>query len=170
MTYIEILDTTIKIGLGAFITGLLAYFNQKANHKATISKDRLEYSRKLLTTISADVEDISHLILKMWSIFEFETKKESIDKEQLLLRLKPLRNKLFDDFKLLSKSEGLLLLHGYNDQQEKLRFFGELLGKFNTYTSFKNDLVDVTTTSQYREKILEARKDLYKSLNTVMSE
>lgn len=168
MTLLEILDTSIKIGLGALITGVIAYFNQKANISASMIKDNLQFNRNLLTSISADIEEINHLILKMWSIFEFEAKKTPVDQTKILERLDPLRKSLFNDFRLLSKNEGLLLLHGYTEQQEKLRFYGELLGKFNSYTLFKSDSVDIQKTSEYRIKILAARKDLYQSLNKSM--
>ena len=168
MTLLEILDTSIKIGLGALITGVIAYFNQKANISASMIKDNLQFNRNLLTSISADIEEINHLILKMWRIFEFEAKKTPVDQTKILERLDPLRKSLFNDFRLLSKNEGLLLLHGYTEQQEKLRFYGELLGKFNSYTLFKSDSVDIQKTSEYRIKILAARKELYQSLNQSM--
>ena len=168
MTLLEILDTSIKIGLGALITGVIAYFNQKANISASMIKDNLQFNRNLLTSISADIEEINHLILNMWSIFEFEAKKTPVDQTKILERLDPLRKSLFNDFRLLSKNEGLLLLHGYTEQQEKLRFYGELLGKFNSYTLFKSDSVDIQKTSEYRIKILAARKELYQSLNQSM--
>jgi len=168
MTLLEILDTSIKIGLGALITGVIAYLNQKANISASMIKDNLQFNRNLLTSISADIEEINHLILKMWSIFEFEAKKTPVDQTKILERLDPLRKSLFNDFRLLSKNEGLLLLHGYTEQQEKLRFYGELLGKFNSYTLFKSDSVDIQKTSEYRIKILAARKELYQSLNQSM--
>ena len=168
MTLLEILDTSIKIGLGALITGVIAYLNQKANISASMIKDNLQFNRNLLTSISADIEEINHLILKMWSIFEFEANKTPVDQTKILERLDPLRKSLFNDFRLLSKNEGLLLLHGYTEQQEKLRFYGELLGKFNSYTLFKSDSVDIQKTSEYRIKILAARKELYQSLNKSM--
>ena len=64
MTLLEILDTAIKIGLGALITGIITYFNQKANLKAQQNKENKEFNRNLLTKISSDIEEINHLILK----------------------------------------------------------------------------------------------------------
>ncbi|MGE8541483.1 hypothetical protein [Acinetobacter sp. ANC 3813] len=165
MTLLEILDTSVKIGLGALITGIFAYFNQKVNISASVTKENLLYNRNLLTNISKDVEEINHLILKMWAIFEFETKQTPIYKNKILDRLDPLRISLFNDFNLLSKNEGLLLLHGFTQQQENLRAYGELLGKFNSYTLFRNGAIDIETTKQYRTEILETRKGLYNSLN-----
>lgn len=165
MTYLEILDTSIKIGLGALITGVIAYWNQKANISASVIKENLQFKRNLLTNISTDIEEINHLILKLWTIFEFETKKHSIDKNKILDRLDPIRTSLFNDFNLLSKSEGLLLLYDYSEQQEKLRAYGELLGKFNSYTLFRNGDVNPNSTAEYKVNILKARKELYLSLN-----
>lgn len=170
MTELEILDTATKIGLGALITGTIAYFSQKANISASIVKDNLQFNRNLLTNISTDIEEINHLILRMWAIFEFETKKSSVNQTRILERLDPLRTSLFNDFSLLSKNEGLLLLYGYTEQQEKLRFYGELLGEFNSYTLFRNISVNPDTTTEFRKKILEARKDLYLSLNKAVSQ
>ena len=169
MTGLEILDTAIKIGLGALITGIIAFLNQKTNIKASIAKDKLEYNRKTLTQISSDIEEINHLVLKIWAIFEFETKQGHIDKSKTLERLDPLRNNLFNDFHLLSKNEGLLLLHGYTQQQEKLRVYGELLGKFNSYTLFRNGSINVEATANFKVEMLEARKNLYLSLNSVLT-
>ena len=169
MTGLEILDTAIKIGLGALITGIIAFLNQKTNIKASISKDKLEYNRKTLTQISSDIEEINHLVLKIWAIFEFETKQGHIDKSKTLERLDPLRNNLFNDFHLLSKNEGLLLLHDYTQQQEKLRVYGELLGKFNSYTLFRNGSINVEATANFKVEMLEARKNLYLSLNSVLT-
>lgn len=169
MTLLEILDTSVKIGLGALITGLIAYFIQKANISASTAKENLIYNRNLLTNISKDVEEINHLVLKIWAIFEFETKQSEPDFSELSDRLKPLRKILFNDFNLLSQSEGLLLLHGYIEQQEKLRSYGELLGQFNSYTLFKNGSVSAELTKEFKTNILEARKELYSTLNKALS-
>lgn len=168
MTTLEILDTAIKIGLGALITGVITYFNQKANISASAIKENLLYNRNLLTGISSDIEEINHLILKIWAIFEFESKNSNIDKQKISDKLSPLRKLLFNDFQLLSKSEGLLLLNGYNEQQEKLRSYGEILVSFNSYTLFKNGVVNPTSTAEFKSQILQARKDLYESLNKVI--
>ena len=168
MTLLEILDTSIKIGLGALITGIIAYFNQKANISASLAKDNLTFHRNLLSDISKDIEEINHLVLKIWSIFDFENKQSPIDKKTISDRLYPLKKTLFNDFNLLSKNEGLLLLYGYNQQQEKLRLYGDLLQSFNSYTYYKNEEVNSEQTALYKLKILQSRKDLYESLNKVI--
>ena len=149
-----------KIGFGDLILLLRYFFKLKVSTHP---------NRKTLTQISSDIEEINHLVLKIWAIFEFETKQGHIDKSKTLERLDPLRNNLFNDFHLLSKNEGLLLLHDYTQQQEKLRVYGELLGKFNSYTLFRNGSINVEATANFKVEMLEARKNLYLSLNSVLT-
>lgn len=129
------------------------------------NKENKEFNRNLLTKISSDIEEINHLILKNWAIFDFEMKKTTLDKDTISDRLSPIREKLFDDFHLLSQNEGLLLLYNYKDQQEMLREYGELIGEFNSYTCFRKQEVSIEQTAEYKSKILETRQNLYKSLN-----
>ena len=51
MTLLEILDTSIKIGLGALVTGVIAYFNQKASISASVTKENLLYSQIIIKPI-----------------------------------------------------------------------------------------------------------------------
>ena len=46
MTLLEILDTSIKIGLGALVTGVIAYFNQKASISASVTKEKTVKSKQ----------------------------------------------------------------------------------------------------------------------------
>ena len=170
MTELEIIDTAVKIGLGSIITGFFAYFLQRTNISASVSKDKLENNRKILMQISADIEEINHLVLKVWSIFDFEIKKDPIDKENIYLRLTPLKASLFNDFQLLSKNEGLLLLYGYKDQQQCLRKYGEFLVKFNSYTYFNGEKVTQEKSTWYRGEILRLRYELYESLHRALSQ
>lgn len=89
-------------------------------------------------------------------------------KQKISDKLSPLRKSLFNYFQLLSNSEGLLLLNGYNEPPEKLRRYGETLGRFNSYTLFRNGAVNPTSTVEFKSQILQARKDLYESLNKVI--
>ena len=123
----------------------------------------------MLTQISQDVEEVNHLILKIWAIFDFEINKPLVDQDNISHRIKPLRDKLFEDFNLLSKNEGLLLLYGYKTQQLQLRRYGEFLGKFTSYIAFKSEIPTAIDSRKYREDILKLRSDFYESLNKILT-
>lgn len=169
MTYLEIIDTAIKIGLGALITGICTYWNQKSHSNHLKEKENYEYNRKLLEQVSNDIEHITHLALKIWSHMIVEVQKEVIDRHSIAQRVNPLKTEIADEFNRLSKSEGLLLLYGYSEQQIQLRKFGELIGSFISYSSSKYDLpVTLENTNEFRNLILKERKQLYQSLNQAL--
>ncbi|WP_331352555.1 hypothetical protein [Cellvibrio sp. UBA7671] len=49
MEAIEVIDTAVKVGLGALITGLTTYAITKANHKSEKSKEAVKKRAELLT-------------------------------------------------------------------------------------------------------------------------
>ena len=79
MTLLEILDTSIKIGLGALVTGVIAYFNQKASISASVTKENLLYNRNLLTNISKDVEEINPAYIEGITFHYVDRMKEVLD-------------------------------------------------------------------------------------------
>ena len=136
MTSLEILDTAIKIGLGALITAIATYINQKSNQKAILNKEHIDSNRKVITQMSLDIEDITHSLLKLWSIFDFNTKDSNYIQKEVIDKLGNLREDIFRETKLLTENEGILLLYNHLDQQQKLREFGDLAVNFYQYTLF----------------------------------
>lgn len=57
ITALEILDTAVKIGLGALIAGFAAYFLAKLNHRQDLEKDSLKRRRELLEKVASDIEN-----------------------------------------------------------------------------------------------------------------
>ena len=169
MTSLEILDTAIKIGLGALITAIATYINQKSNQKAILNKEHIDSNRKVITQMSLDIEDITHSLLKLWSIFDFNTKDSNYIQKEVIDKLGNLREDIFRETKLLTKNECILLLYNHLDQQQKLREFGDLAVNFYQYTLFKKGNISAQTTKFYREEILRLRSELYKSLSKAIS-
>ena len=169
MTTLEILDTAVKIGLGASITAIATYINQKSNQKAILNKEQVDNNRKIITQMSAEIEDITHSLLKLWSLFDFNTKNHDYLENEVISKLSNLREDIFKETKFLTKNEGILLLYNHLDQQKKLREFGDLVGSFYQYTLFKKEDINPEMTKFYREEILRIRSELYQSLNKAIS-
>lgn len=58
-TWIEIVDTAVKIGFGAMISGFATYWITSINHKNEISKERRKRRRELLEDVVEQVEIFS---------------------------------------------------------------------------------------------------------------
>lgn len=57
-TYFDLIDTAIKIGLGATITGLSTYFLAKRNHTEEEKKLRKEDTRNLIKEVAEKLESV----------------------------------------------------------------------------------------------------------------
>lgn len=106
-TWLEIADTTVKIGLGALISGASAYFLARHNHSSSIEKEYISKHRAVL--------------------------------EQVLI--------------------------GCDDQQKRLREYGERITEFYQYASRNNDQMQSSEIERWRVDLLDSRQKLYSSLS-----
>ncbi|CAH0260760.1 hypothetical protein SRABI70_03206 [Pseudomonas sp. Bi70] len=167
-TWIEIADTAIKIGLGAAISGASAFLINRQSHNKSLEKENYSRNKETLESVALSIEELTHALLKYWSyILDWaknnekgvQASKEKIDS------ITELRGDVFNLFKGLTNSEGRLLLIGCVEQQKKLREYGSLISEFYRYASRNNEQMQSSELEVWRAKILEAREQLYSSLN-----
>ena len=68
VTQLEIIDTAIKIGLGALISGIAAFLIARLNHNKEIEKIRANRRRELLEEIAEKVEKFNTAAIRYWAI------------------------------------------------------------------------------------------------------
>lgn len=56
-TYLDIVDTVVKIGLGALISGVTTYFVTTKSHVHDNKKSLLEHKRNVLTVIASQIDE-----------------------------------------------------------------------------------------------------------------
>lgn len=161
---LSIIDTAVKIGLGAIISGVVAYKITKLNHNKEIEKSKSHRQRELLEEVASQAEDFSSAVLKYWAyMIEYvryaeQKKKAPADLES---RIDAASKELFTKFSQLSSAEGKLILIGAIKAQELIREFGEFIKEFKRYAWQGNKSLTETELNKYREIILEKRKILY---------
>ena len=67
ITPIDTVDSAVKIGLGALITGVASYWLAKANHDKTAEKERAQRKRDMLEVTAQQVANFDQVMLKHWS-------------------------------------------------------------------------------------------------------
>ena len=167
-TWIEIADTALKIGLGAAISGVSAFFINRQTHNKSLEKENYSRNKETLESVTLCIEELTHALLKYWShVLEWAKNNEkgvqaSKEKTDYITEL---RGDVFNLFKGITNSEGRLLLIGCVEQQKKLREYGALISEFCRYASRSNVEMQSLELEAWRTKILEAREQLYSSLN-----
>ncbi|MDD8274357.1 hypothetical protein LAW15_09195 [Escherichia coli] len=171
-TMLDIVDTAVKIGLGALISGIATYRVTKLNHEKDIEKSKQNRQRELLEEISSQAEDFSTSVLKYWAymvehVRYVERKKDA--PEDLKERIDSAAKELFDKFSHLSSAEGKLILIGADKAQELVRDYGEYVKEFRRKAWQGNSSLTEANLDDYRSEILLKRKSLYKELKATYS-
>ncbi|AVH25897.1 MULTISPECIES: hypothetical protein [Vibrio harveyi group] len=78
ITYMEILDTAVKIGLGALISGVTTWQITQLQHKNDDEKQRRTRKLESLESVAEQVEVFSHHSMVYWArIVDFTHRKSS---------------------------------------------------------------------------------------------
>lgn len=164
---LSIIDTAVKIGLGALISGIATYWVTKLNHENDIAKTKLKRQRELIEEIAAQTEEFSSATLKYWAYLVEHVRYAERDKqppEHLPTRIKSAEIELFDKFSQLASAEGKLILLGSNNAQELLRDYGEYIKEFRRIAWHGNTSLKEADLEAFRSKILIKRKALYEEI------
>jgi len=83
---LDIVDTAVKIELGALISGVTTYYVTTLNHNNDSKKEILKRKSEMLESIAGEVETFSNAVMEYWAyLVEFTRHKESKIKSQNLL-------------------------------------------------------------------------------------
>ena len=168
MTWIEVVDSAVKIGLGALITGVIAFLLSTTQHRNDRKKAKIDREFEMLKEVAEKAENFNQTALKYWSLSSDWRRRLAIDNSiEKPIELSMAQNDFFDSFKELTKAESLLLLFGYSNASLKVREYGESIIDF--YNRVKNiDLpFNNSDASNYRKSMIDKRSELFSLLNEI---
>ncbi|BFO30623.1 MULTISPECIES: hypothetical protein [Klebsiella] len=163
-TWVEVVDTAVKIGFGGIITLAGTFIISKMNHKHEFDKDKSRRYYDSLESVSTQIEDMTHISLRYWALITEwvrNNKQKGLElTEERQEELKKTKLDLFDNFKNLTVAESKLLLLGLTDTSVALRDYGDYLKlmRRNYYDGKtdinESDLENVRTTLLYKREVL----------------
>ena len=168
MTWIEVIDSAVKIGLGALIAGVIAFLLSSTQHRNELKKAKVDREFEMLKEVAEKAENFNQTALKYWSLSSDWRRRLAIDNSiEKPIELSIAQNDFFDSFKELTKAESLLLLFGYGNASLKVREYGESIIDF--YNRVKNiDLpFNSSDASNYRKSMIDKRSELFSLLNEI---
>jgi hypothetical protein len=173
VTPLDIVDTAVKIGLGALISGVAAYFIAKLNHDREAQKAQTTRKRDLLEGIAEQVESFTHTALKYWALTRERATYERDGDEMPETRFSEWQNissvALRDSYKEMTNAEAKLLLLGEDECQKLLREYGEYVSKFKSESYSSKLLAELSEAQiqEYRKEILAKRSILFTKLSSI---
>lgn len=167
MTSLEVLDTAVKVGLGALISGFATYWTASRKTKDDLARDRLLRHQTLIESTAEQVEVFSHLVLRYWALMvelvRYRGQKLSWPPARQA-ELEKTKTDIFNSFSGMTSAESKLLLLGHTQAQTILREYGEFVRDFRRRAYDGNIALTEKELDDDRDKLLELRERLYVSL------
>ena len=168
MTWIEVVDSAVKIGLGALITGIGALILSTTQHRNDRKKAKVAREFEMLKEFAEKVETFNNIALRYWSLSTDWRRRLLLN--SILLpsnNLLDSQNDLYDSFSKLTEAESLLLLFGYEAASISLRSYGETVIAFKKRVDSTDIRFDADDAARYRESMIDKRAELFKILNGI---
>ncbi|MDP5239756.1 hypothetical protein Q9Q94_09450 [Uliginosibacterium sp. 31-16] len=168
VSYLEIIDSAVKIGLGALIAAFSSYLLAKHNHSRDLEKDHIRRKRELLESVAEQVEGFTHLSLRYWAFIGdwIRSKRDSRSmSENRSKDLERTRDALFDSFKEVTSGEAKLLLLGLKKPQQALRAYGEVITELRKALFIGGPLASEEELQLWRSRLLSARELFFQELS-----
>jgi len=169
ITPIDVVDSAVKIGLGALISGLATYWLAKTIHAKTIEKERAAHKRELLEAITEQVARFDQFALDYWekltNWLAFAPPNEG-PSEALKTQLTKLEDQIKDGFKDLKSAEAKLLLFGETECQKLLRDYGTFVRIYREDVITSRTL-DVIELKEYKEEFQQKREKFLNKLSQI---
>jgi len=154
-TYVDILDTAVKIGLGAAITGIAAYWVTKLKGSQDSTNEAIKYNRALLERISLGVEDsastLAHIVLLLHRASDTEGDRK-------VRQVMEARELYIEIYKQVNQTEALATLVGNVQLREKLALYAEVASEFHELVRFRPD--EIQDAQSVIDRLDNARDEL----------
>jgi len=167
MTLLEILDTTVKIGLGALIGAGSAYAMARLGYRRDAEKVYIAAKRKHLDKVIELVNDIHKAYPPVRSAMELHfsrmTKGEP-DTVQQKAEFETLREKLAEAFVKFTDAEGYILAMGATAVNDALTNYIDAIDAFHEQAKFDNPSFTLANVKEAQASMREARTSLLKAI------
>lgn len=167
-TLIDVLDTSVKIGLGALISGLATYWHSKGRDKAESAKEYEKRHRTLLEEVAESVEHLNHVYLKYAALVIEGLRhrgKQHPWADERKSELDLVKGEFFSTFKELTSAESKLLLIGEKEAYLKMRELGEQLVQLRRHCHVDRENLTEQEIEKKKEVIRGLREQLYGQLS-----
>ncbi|WP_312704138.1 hypothetical protein [Stenotrophomonas lactitubi] len=168
MTLLEVLDSAVKIGLGALIAGVSALLLSRSQHRRELDRARIDREFQLLKDVAEQTERFTQASLRHWALSTDAHRARRLKKpmtERKVLNLAESNDTLFNIFHELTSSEAKLLLLGNRDAQQALRVYGEMVIAFRRSAMSDSETMSDAEIDTWRANILKTRERLLDELH-----
>lgn len=155
-TYIEILDTAVKIGLGAAITGIATYWVTKLKGDQAFNHEAVRANRAVIEKMSLRVEESANMLTKVIMVLHRASESDVKDRAESIDEAKKIYLYVYEH---INHAEALATLVGSRSTRQKLKEYADITSKFYDIIRFNQH--DFDGMDDVIESINVIREDLH---------
>jgi hypothetical protein len=156
-TVIEIIDTAVKIGFGAAITGLATYFVNKSNHKNEIKKEYVANKVNLLKECAFKLDKSSSLRNQA---FRSITHIQLTEGDESTSSIKEHINLISDSFNILKEARIIATLINEKDIDTLFSKYLKTVSEINNHITYHGLKTDIKLINSKVDICEEASKQI----------
>jgi hypothetical protein len=168
MTWLEVVDSAVKIGLGALIAGISSLLLSRSQHRRELDRAKIDREFNILKDVAEQTERFTQTALRYWSLIgeshRLRRKSSSLSAKKES-NLEETKRQLFDIFHELTSAEAKLLLLGKRDAQGALRSYGDIVNAFRRSVVTNTEIMTDVEIEAWRENILRSRERVFSELH-----
>ncbi len=158
----SIIDTSIKVGLGALIAGLCLWINQR---RLPVTQERSERRIDILEAVSRDVGNVNHTFAKYSSLAIESTRFGNRWPQARKDELTKVNSELVEEFRKMADAESKLLMLGEKALEKTLRLYGAKIAQFRKQVYVGRQDISEQDIVHIKQEILQLREQFYDILS-----
>ncbi len=163
--YWPIIDTSVKVALGALIAGLAAWVGSRGGQILEDVKTPVNRRLTLLEEISAEVGNVNHVFAKYSALVIESTRFGSRWPQARKDELEHINRELVREFKKLADAEAKLLMLGEKVMEKTLRFYGAKIAHFRKQVYVGRQDISEKEIAIIKQEIIALREQFYDLLS-----
>ncbi|GAB1256279.1 energy transducer TonB [Aurantivibrio plasticivorans] len=160
----QLLDTSLKIGLGALIAGVCAWLLVLRRHTPEM-QSRLNRRMELFEEVSRNVGAVNHIFAKYSSLIIESTRFGLRWPQARKDELDRVNAELVAEFNKLADAEAKLLMLGEKGMEKTLRFYGAKIAYFRKHVYVGRQDISDEEITQIKRDITKLREQFYDMLS-----
>jgi len=162
---IELLDTSLKVSLGAAIAGLAGWIVLRRNAPSGSRAQQEDRRLSLLEQISSQVGQVTHIFAKYSSLaaesIQFGERWPMARKQEL----DSINAELVTEFKRLADAESKLLMLGEKNLERSLRLYGSQIALFRKQVYAGRPDISLEQVAALKQEVVRSREKFYDLLS-----
>lgn len=163
--FLQITDTSLKIGLGALIAAATAWVVLRRSNPQPVASARDNRRLQILEDVSTQVGTVTHIFAKYSSLVVESIQFGERWPQARRIELDAVNTELVAEFKKLAEAEAKLLMLGEKNLERSLRLYGAKIAVYRKQVYIGRKDISLEQITALKNTIVQVREQFYDMLS-----